>query len=109
MPAQALLVGVPLPHLAEGALGLLVNRPPSLLDRPCLSHFVHRLPLGRVERVPIVRCLASLLEPCSQVGGGIGLGALERTGGPPLEPPERSEPQRTSEPCQSPPHAAMLL
>ena len=78
LPAQALLVGVGLPHLAEGALGLLVDRPPPLLDRPSFSHLVHRLPLGRVERVTIVGRVAGLLEPCAQLVGGIGLGALER-------------------------------
>ena len=73
-----LLVGVRSLHLAEGLLALLVDRPPPLVDRPCLSDLVHRLSLGRVELVAIVGCVAGLLEPCAQLVGGIGLGTLER-------------------------------
>jgi len=104
MPAQLLIVEAL--HLTERPLGLLVDRLPPLFERPSLPDLVHRLSLGRVELVAVVRCVASLLEPCAQLVGGIGLGALERPCRPPFEPPDRGEPEGAAEPCQSPSHRA---
>jgi hypothetical protein len=88
-----------------------VDRPPPLLDRPRLLDLVDRLPLGGVEVVPVVRCFARLLEPGAELLGRIDPGPL-RGRGPAEEPPERSESEGPTQPCQRSTHtgdATLLL
>ena len=90
-------------HLTEGLLRLLVDRLPPLLDRPRLLDLVDRLPFGGVEVVSVVRCFARLLEPGAELLGRIDPGRLRRRG-PAEKPPERSQSEGPTQPCQHSTH-----